>query len=121
MELRLWRVLVKSTAGGSIKKMRTGNAEGGTESRAEFSRYDNRTFAVQINNLADDKVWLVRGIAHLVHYDGLGMVLRISLADEIGSPTIILSEPEFSGSIMPDGEYGCDYVLRLVNESTRAA
>lgn len=101
--------------------MRTGNTEGDTEARAGFSHYDKRTFAVRISDRDRDRDWLVRGVAHLEHCDDLGAVLRISLDDDIGSPSIIVSEMDFSGSIVPGGKYGCDYYLFLGHRHAQVA
>lgn len=55
---------------------------------------------------------VVQGRAKWSRDPALGNVLRIAIeGDDSGQPEIVLAEQAWSGSIEPDTQYGCDFVV----------
>ena len=77
---------------------------------ADFSPLDGRKVAVKIR-VGQDTV-IFRGLASLQNDDALGKVLNVAaLDDEQGAHAVLLSASNWSGRIIPDFHYGCDYCL----------
>jgi hypothetical protein len=90
--------------------MITENHAGKSKTRRSFSQYDNRRFVVLLPDHVASGPLL--GTAHFEHDAELGDVLRIALdGSQLGNPHIVLTEDGFSGLILPDDRYGCDFCV----------
>ena len=75
-----------------------------------LSQYHGKRMAVVFT--VQGKTRVVKGRAQFSQVKGLGNVLRITVeGDESGQPEIVLAEQNWSGSIDPDTQYGCDFVV----------
>ena len=75
-----------------------------------LSQYHEKQMAVVFT--VQGKPRVVKGRAQFGQVPGIGNVLRIKVEeDESGQPEIVLAEQKWSGSIDPDTQYGCDFVV----------
>jgi|RhiMetdeSRZDD1v2_1073273.scaffolds.fasta_scaffold457029_1 hypothetical protein len=75
-----------------------------------FEQYDQKQMAVVVAVGGVRKV--LRGSASYLREPALGNCLRIVIADEEGLE-ILLKEDEWSGKIVKDEKYGCDFCVSL--------
>lgn len=93
-------------------QMTTSNAE----SRKRFARYDRRRFAIILDGGSKTRVLL--GSARFEYDQELGMILRIKLDEDLlGNPSILSSERDFRGPVLPDDRHGCDFAVHVVNNT----
>ena len=98
---------------------RKDSVQGQPKASAAFARYDNSRFAVLLGTAAEAPL---RGTAHFEFDEESGGILRIKLdGPMLGNPVIVVCEKEFSGSILPDDRYGCQYCLLLTDDRGGAA
>ena len=80
---------------------------------ADFSYLDGKRIAVVLCSPSTRRV--VRGTAQYVRLEK-NSLLRIELDSNgasDGNPTIYISENEWTGSISPDAEHGCDHQIGI--------
>jgi hypothetical protein len=75
-----------------------------------LEKYDKKQMAVVVAVGGVRKV--LRGSAFYVSEPAVGNCLRIVIADEDGLE-ILLKEDEWSGTIVKDEKYGCDFCVSL--------
>ena len=77
---------------------------------SDLSPLDGRSVAVVVRQAGRE--FVIRGTAMFQRDDALGNVLRIIVPDgQHTEPTLIISEQEWKGRIIPDVEYGCDLCI----------
>jgi hypothetical protein len=75
-----------------------------------LEQYDQKQMAVVVAVQGVQRV--LRGSAFYLREPPLGNCLRIVIADE-GGLEILLKEDEWSGKIVKDEKYGCDFCICL--------
>ena len=87
-------------------------ASGGASS--DLSQYDKRRFVLFLGDLPTDEP--LRGTAHFERHSQLGNILRITPdGSHPGNPNVIISESDWSGLILQDNGYDCDFCLLLAS------
>ena len=75
---------------------------------AEFA---DRKIAIEAD--IDGRSTVLCGIAAYERLPGIAAVLRIRVADPLGDFDIVLHEDQWSGPILADHQWGCDYRISL--------
>lgn len=78
--------------------------------RGGLSEFDGQKMAVIVTH--GTRRVVLCGTAVFVRDDTVGNTLSIRLEDcEPGHPVVVISENEWSGRIVPDFHFGCDFCL----------